>query len=105
MSKQGGSFSALEKLPINYEADQFAITQTLRKHIFSPSVLRRWKECLNQEEISYLKSCSKRRNPEVDALQEQIGVLKNKVALKQIKLEFTTELVEKIQFHEQRRSR
>jgi putative transposase len=45
------------------------------------------------------------RNPEVDALKEQIRVLKNIVAKQSIELEFKTELLKKSQSHEQRRLR
>jgi len=38
---------------------------------------------------------SRQRNPEVDALEEQISVLKNIVAKQQIELKFKTELLKK----------
>jgi putative transposase len=41
MSKARRSFSASEKLSIINEADQFVVTQTLRKHQLYPSVFRR----------------------------------------------------------------
>lgn len=105
MSRTRRSFSASEKLAIINEADQFGITQTLRKHNLSHSVYRRWKENFNQGGVSSLQSYSKQRNPEVEALEEQIRVLKNIVAKQSIELEFKTELLKKSQSLEQRRSR
>lgn len=105
MSKARRSFSASEKLSIINEADQYGQTATLRKHNLSPTVFRRWKESFNEGGIANLKSYTKQRNPEVDALEEQIRVLKNIVAKQQIELEFKSELLKKSQSLEQRRSR
>lgn len=105
MSKTRRSFSASEKLSIINEADQFGLSQTLRKHNLSASVFRRWRESFHAGGISSLQSYSRQRNPEVDALEEQIRVLKNIVARQQIELEFKTELLKKSQSLEQRRSR
>ena len=105
MTRQRRSFSASEKLSIINEADQYGVTQTLRKHNLSHSVFRRWKENFNEGGVSNLQSYSRQRNPEVEALEEQIRVLKNIVAKQSIELEFKTELLKKSQFHEQRRSR
>lgn len=105
MSKTRRSFSAAEKLAIINEADQFGVTQTLRKHNLSHSVFRRWKENFNEGGVSGLESYSRQRNPEVDALEEQVRVLKNIVAKQQIELEFKNELLKKSQSLEQRRSR
>ena len=97
--------SAAEKLAIINEADQFGVTQTLRNHNLSHSVFRRWKENFNEVGVSNLQSYSRQRNPEVEALEEQIRVLKNIVAKQSIELEFKTELLKKSQSLEQRRSR
>jgi len=105
MPKTRRSFSASEKLSIINEADQYGVTQTLRKHNLSHSVFSRWKENFNTGGVSNLQSYAKQRNPEVEALEEQIRVLKNIVAKQSIELEFKTELLKKSQFHEQRRSR
>lgn len=105
MSKIRRSFSASEKLSIINEADQFGVTVTLRKHNLSPTVFRRWKENFNEGGVAKLQSYAKLRNPEVDALEEQIRVLKNIVAKQQIELEFKTELLKKSQSPEHRRSR
>ena len=105
MSKSRRSFSASEKLAIISEADQHGLTATLRKHNLSPTVFRRWKESFNEGGLSRLKSYAKQRNPEMEALEEQIRLLKNIVAKQQIELEFKTELLKKSQSHDQRRSR
>lgn len=105
MSKSRRSFSAEEKLAIINEADQFGTTQTLRKHNLSHSVFHRWKDSFNQGGISQLHSYTRQRNPEMEALEEQVRVLKNIVAKQQIELEFKTELLKKSQSLEQRRSR
>lgn len=105
MAKTRRSFSASEKLSIISEADQFGITQTLRKHNLSHSVFRKWKESFNQGGVASLHSYSRHRDPEREALEEQIRVLKNIVAKQQIELEFKTELLKKSQSLEQKRSR
>ena len=105
MSKTRRSFSASEKLSIINEADQFGVTQTLRKHNLSHSVFRRWKESFNEGGASSLHSYVRQRNPELEAIMEENRMLKNIVAKQQIELEFKTELLKKSQFHEQRRSR
>lgn len=105
MAKSRRSFSASEKLSIISEADQFGITQTLRKHNLSHSVFRKWKESFNQGGVASLQSYSRHRDPEREALEEQIRVLKNIVAKQQIELEFKTELLKKSQSLEQKRSR
>jgi putative transposase len=93
MSKARRSFSASEKLSIINEADQFGVTQILRKHQLSPSVFRRWKENFNEGGVSNLQSYSRQRNPELDAAMEEIRLLKNIVAKQSIELEFKTELL------------
>jgi putative transposase len=103
MSKTRRSFSASEKLSIINEADQFGVTVTLRKHNLSPTVFRRWRDNFNEGGVASLQSYSKLRNPEVEALEEQIRVLKNIVAKQSIELEFKSELLKKSQFLEQRR--
>ncbi len=67
----------------------------MRKHKLSHSVFRRWRENFNERGISNLKSYASQRNPEVDALEEQIRVLKNIVAKQHVELEFKTELLKK----------
>ena len=105
MSKTRRSFSASEKLSIINEADQNGLTVTLRKHNLSPTVFRRWKDGFNEGGVSNLQSYRKQRNPEMEALEEQVRILKNIVAKQQIELEFKTELLKKSQFHDQRRSK
>ena len=103
MSKTRRSFSAYEKLSIINEADQFGVTVTLRKHNLSPTVFRRWRDNFNEGGVASLQSYSKLRNPEVEALEEQIRVLKNIVAKQSIELEFKSELLKKSQSLDQRR--
>jgi len=103
MSKTRRSFSASEKLSIINEADQFGVTVTLRKHNLSPTVFRRWRDNFNEGGVASLQSYSKLRNPEVEALEEQIRVLKNIVAKQSIELEFKSELLKKSQSLDQRR--
>ena len=105
MSKARRSFSASEKLSIINEADQFGVTQTLRKHQLSPSVFRRWKENFNEGGVSNLQSYSRQRNPELDPAMEQIRLLKNIVAKHFFELEFKTEHLKKSQSLEKRWSR
>jgi putative transposase len=93
MSKSIRSFSASEKLSIINEADQFGVTQTLRKHSLSHSVYQRWKESFNEGGVSNLQSNAKLRNLELDAAMEEIRLLKNIVAKQSIELEFKTELL------------
>jgi putative transposase len=54
MSKARRSFAASEKFSIINEADQFGVTQTLRKHYLSPSAFRRWKKNFNEGGVSNL---------------------------------------------------
>ena len=74
MSKSRGNFSASENLSIIIEADQFGVTQTLRKHQLSPSVFRRWKENFNEGGVSNLQSYSQQRNPELVAAMFGFGI-------------------------------
>lgn len=95
MSRTRRSFSASEKLSIINEADQIGVSATLRKHNLSPTVFRRWKENFNEGGVANLQSYVKHRNPELEALEEQVRLLKNIVAKQQIELEFKTELLKK----------
>lgn len=105
MAKTRRSFSASEKLAIINEADQFGVTPTLRKHNLAHSVFSRWKENFNAGGISNLQSYARQKNPELEAAEEQIRILKNIVAKQQIELEFKTELLKKSQSLDQRRSK
>jgi len=67
--------------------------------------LRRWRESFNEGGVTNLQSYARQRNPEVEALEEQIRVLKNIVAKQQIELELKSELLKKSQSLEQKRSR
>ena len=89
-------FSASKKLSIINEADQFGVTATLRKHNLSPTVFRRWKDSFNEGGVANLQSYAKVKNPEVDALEEQIRELKNIVAKRSNELELKNELLKKV---------
>ena len=97
MSTNRRSFSASEKLAIINEAEQFGVTQTLRKHNLSHSVFRRWRDQYNEGGVSKLHSYVRERNPELDAATEQIRLLKNIVARQQMEIEFKDELLKKTQ--------
>lgn len=60
-------------------------------------------EQLQEGGVANLQSYARQRNSEMEALEEQIRVLKNIVAKQQIELEFKTELLKKSQSFEQRR--
>jgi putative transposase len=96
MSKNRRTFTAAEKLAIINEAEQFGITQTLRKHNLSHSVFRKWRDQFNEGGISRLKSYARERNPELDEAKEQLRLLKNVVARLQMELEFKDELLKKL---------
>lgn len=66
-----------EKSAIINEAEQFGITQTLRKHNLSNSVYQRWRDQFNEGGVSRLKSYARERNPELDETKEQNWLLKN----------------------------
>jgi putative transposase len=74
-------------LAIINEAEQFGITQTLRKHNLSNSVYRRWRYQFNEGGISRLKRYIRERNPELDEAKKQLRLLKNVVARLQMELE------------------
>jgi putative transposase len=97
MSKNRRTFTAAEKLAIINEAEQFGITQTLRKHNLSHSVFRIWRDQFNEGGINPLKSYARERNPELDEAKEQLRLLKNVVARLQMELEFKDELLKKTQ--------
>lgn len=97
MSKNRRTFTAAEKLAIINEAEQYGITQTLRKHNLSNSVYRRWRDQFNEGGVSRLKSYTRERNPELDEAKEQLRLLKNVVARLQMELEFKDELLKKTQ--------
>ena len=95
MIKNRRSFSASKKLDIFNEADRLGTIPTLRKHNLSSSVLRRWREQYNEGGASKLQSHVRQRNPELEAANEQIRLLKNIVARQQMELEFKDELLKK----------
>jgi putative transposase len=105
MAKSRRSFSVAEKLQIINEADQFGITQTLRKHNLAHSVFRRWKDSFNEGGAALLKSYARHKDPELEAAEEQIRVLKNVVARLEVELEFKNDLLKKSPSPAAKRSR
>jgi len=97
MSKNRRTFTAAEKLAIINEAEQFGITQTLRKHNLSNYVYRRWRDQFNEGGGSRLKSYTSERNQELDEAKEQLRLVKKVVARLQMELEFKDELLKKTQ--------
>lgn len=91
LSKTRGSFLPSEKLSIINDADQLGLSQTLCKHNLSASVFKRWGENFYKGVYPVFNPIL-RKGPEVDAVEEQIRVLKNIVTMQQIELEFKTEL-------------
>lgn len=65
MSNARRRFSAEQKLQIIGEADQYGITQTLRKHNLSHSVYQRWKRQFNAGGASLLKPQYHKVDPEI----------------------------------------
>ena len=103
MSHARRQFSAEQKLHILGEADQYSITQTLRKHNLSHSVYQRWKRQFNSGGASLLKPQYNKVNPELRALQEENARLKKIIGNQVLELEFKTELLKKSDAHDRRR--
>lgn len=95
MSKQRRSFSVEQKLQIIQEADQYGVTQTLRKHNIAHSVYLRWKGQFNQGGVQSLHPQYHKVDPEFRALQEENSRLKKIIANQALELEFKTELLKK----------
>jgi putative transposase len=102
MSKQRRRFSVEQKLAIIQEADQYGITQRLRKHNLSHSVFIRWRQAFNAGGPSSLKPQYGKLDPEVKALQEENARLKKIIGNQALELEFKTELLKKSDAHERR---
>lgn len=95
MSKTRRQFSVEQKLAILNEADQQGVTQTLRKHSLSHSVLLRWKNQFNSGGSGSLKPQYRKVDPELKALQEENARLKKIIGNQALELEFKTELLKK----------
>ena len=95
MSKTRRQFSVEQKLAILNEADQQGVTQTLRKHNLSHSVLLRWKNQFNNGGSGSLKPQYRKVDPELKALQEENARLKKIIGNQALELEFKTELLKK----------
>lgn len=95
MSKTRRQFSVEQKLAILNEADQQGVTQTLRKHSLSHSVLLRWKNQFNSGGSGSLKPQYRKVDPELKALQEENARLKKIIGNQALELEVKTELLKK----------
>jgi putative transposase len=95
MANARRQFSAEQKLQIIQEADQYGITQTLRKHNLSHSVYQRWKRQFDAGGATLLKLQYHKVDPELRALQEENVRLKKIIGNQALELEFKTELLKK----------
>jgi putative transposase len=71
MSTRRRSWSVEQKLQLIQEADQYGITETLRKHIVTQSLFHRWKREFNHDGISGLQPKCHSIDPEVKQLQSE----------------------------------
>ena len=99
MSKSRRSFSVEQKIQIISEADQFGISQTLRKHNLSHSVLLRWKHQFDAGGVNSLKPQYNKIDPELKSLQDENARLKKIIGNQALELEFKTELLKKSDVH------
>jgi|SRR5579862_6611935 len=102
MGRTKRSFSVEQKLQIIQESEQLGISQTLRKHNLSPSLLLRWKNQFNQGGSSSLQPAYRKIDPELKALQEENARLKKIIGNQALELEFKTELLKKNEAYERR---
>jgi putative transposase len=102
MSRTRRTFSVEQKLQIIQEADQFGITQTLRKHNLSHNVFSRWRHQFNQGGAGSLHPQYRKTDPELKALQEENARLKKIIGNQALELEFKTELLKKSDAHERK---
>lgn len=102
MAKQRRSFSVEQKLQIIQESDQIGVTQALRKHNLSYTVLMRWKNQFNEGGAKLLQPQYHKVDPELRALQEENARLKKIIGNQALELEFKTELLKKNEAYERR---
>ena len=102
MARSKRSFSVEQKLQIIQESEQLGVSQTLRKHGLSPSLLLRWKNQFNQGGSSSLQPAYHKIDPELKALQEENARLKKIIGNQALELEFKTELLKKNEAYERR---
>lgn len=92
---QRRQFSVEQKLSILDEAEQFGLTQTLRKHNLSHSVFLRWKNQFKPAGGSSLQAQYHKVDPQAKALEDENARLKKIIANQALELEFRTELLNK----------
>ena len=93
MSTKRRSWSVEQKLQLIQEADQYGITETLRKHNVAQSLFHRWKREFNHDGISGLQPKYQSIDPEVKQLQSENERLKRIIANQALELEFKTEIL------------
>lgn len=95
MSSTRRKWSTEQKLQIIQEADQYGLTETLRKHDVAQSLFHRWKREFNRSGVEGLKPKYHTIDPAVRQLQQENERLKRIVANQALELEFKTELLKK----------
>jgi putative transposase len=95
MKKGRRNWTIEQKLQIIQEADQFGITEVLRKNNLSPSLYQRWKREFNQHGVAGIQPKYHTVDPELKALQAENDRLKRIVANQALELEFKNELLKK----------
>lgn len=95
MSITRRTWSIEQKLQIIQEADQYGLTETLRKHNVAQSLFHRWKREFNRNGIEGLQPKYHTVDPEIRQLQQENERLKRIVANQALELEFKTELLKK----------
>ncbi len=92
MRSKRRSWSVEQKLQVIQEADQYWLTETLRKYNLGQSFFHRWKKEFKQDAISGLQPKYYTIDPEVKHLQSENESLKRNIANQALELEFKNEL-------------
>jgi len=95
MSTKRRSWSVDQKLQLIQEADQYGITETIRKYNVAQSLFHRWKKEFNKDGISGLQHKYHTVDPEIKQLQVENERLKRIIANQALELEFKNELLKK----------
>ncbi len=93
MSTKRRSWSVEQKLQVIQEADQYGLTETLRKYNLAQSLFHRWKKEFNQDGISGLQPKYHTVDPEVKQLQSENERLKRIIENQALVLEFKNVLL------------
>jgi putative transposase len=95
MKTKRRNWSVEQKLQLIQEADQYGLTETLRKHNVAQSLFHRWKREFNRDGISGLQPKYRSIDPEVKQLQSENERLKRIIANQALELEFKNEHLKK----------